>query len=63
MIRGYSKNNETWCVSVERNGRNILTISHNCVSGKTLGAEDEQRIRECARHLLAFVGESVEDKP
>lgn len=46
-----------WSVSVERDGENILTIESNCLSGRELSDEDEECIRNCARHLLSFVGE------
>lgn len=47
---------EHWSVAVNRNGENILTIESNCLSGKDLTLEDQETIRQCARHLLSFVG-------
>jgi hypothetical protein len=47
---------EHWSVAVNRNGENILTIESNCLSGKDLTLEDQETIRQCARHLVAFVG-------
>jgi hypothetical protein len=47
---------EHWAVSVDANGENILRIESNCVSGRELTSDDEQLIRNCAHHLLAFVG-------
>jgi hypothetical protein len=47
-----------WAVSVDRNGENILTIESRCLSGRYLSPEDEATIRDCARQLLAFVGDA-----
>lgn len=49
--------NNHWSVSVFRNGENVVTIESNCLSGRNLSAEDEATVRDCARHLLAFVGD------
>lgn len=47
-----------WAVSVSRNGENLVTIESNCLAGKPdFSAEDKQCIRDCARNLLAFIGE------
>ena len=48
---------EHWGVDVRVNGAQVLTIESNCVYGKQLTDDEEEVIREAARHLLAFVGE------
>lgn len=45
-----------WGVDVRINGKTVLTIESNCVSGRQLSFDDEETIRNCAEHLLAFVG-------
>ena len=45
-----------WAVTVWRNGDSILTMESNCLSGRDLSPDDEETIRDCGRHLLAFVG-------
>ena len=50
-----------WSVSVERAGKNIVTIESNCLSGRDLSAEDKETIRTSARNLLAFVGAPVDE--
>lgn len=47
-----------WAVSVSREGETILTIESNCLAGRDLSAEDQQCVRDCARHLLSFVGDN-----
>jgi hypothetical protein len=47
---------QSWAVSVERDGENIVTIASNCLGGRDLSAEDERVIRMAAEHLNAFVG-------
>jgi hypothetical protein len=47
---------EYWEVTVIRNGHLIAEISSNHVIGCELTAEDEACIRNCAEHLLSFVG-------
>jgi hypothetical protein len=47
---------QSWAVSVERDGENIVTISSNCLGGRDLSAEDERVIRMAAEHLNSFVG-------
>lgn len=54
---------EHWAVTVSRDGEAILTIETNCVSGRNLTEADEACIRDCARHLLAFVGTAREFPP
>lgn len=46
-----------WSVSVCSEGEQILCIETKMISGVELTEEHEELIRECARHLLAFVGE------
>jgi hypothetical protein len=51
------KPTQHWAVMVYRNGADILTIESNHLSGKPeFSDEDAQCIRDCARHLLAFIG-------
>jgi hypothetical protein len=53
-----------WAVMVHRNGEDILTIESNHLSGKPeFSPEDEQCIRDCAQHLLAFIGEPPAPDP
>jgi hypothetical protein len=47
-----------FAVSVVRDGECILTIESNCLAGKDLTQEDEQCIRDCAQHLLSFIGKA-----
>jgi hypothetical protein len=49
--------NESWAVTVERNGENIVTVSSNCLSGRDLQDGDERTIRTAAEHLLSFIGQ------
>lgn len=49
---------ESWAVTVERNGEQVVTIASNCLSGRDLSADDERIIETAARHLLAFLGHS-----
>ena len=45
-------------VEVTRNGYTLVTIESNCLSGKPeFTHDDAQYIRDCARHLLVFIGE------
>lgn len=46
-----------WAVSVFSDGETVLTIESNCVCGRDLSDDDKQLVRDCAQHLLAFVGE------
>ncbi len=54
---GVSVKAETWHVTVYVNGADILNLGHNHLSG----ADDIERftdaIRNCAHHLLAFIGD------
>ncbi len=52
------KKTQHWAVSVDRNGENVVTIESRCLSGRDLSPDDEQTIRDCARQLLAFVGDA-----
>lgn len=45
-----------WSVSVERNGKRIVTIESNFLSGRQISEEDERIIRLAAQHLNGFVG-------
>ena len=47
---------ETWAVTVERNGEQIVTLASNHLSGRDLSPEDERIIERCAEHLMAFIG-------
>jgi len=49
---------ESWAVSVERNGEQVVTLSNRGISGRDLSAADEHVIREAARHLLSFIGDA-----
>jgi hypothetical protein len=51
-----TKPRESWAVSVERNGENVVTIESNCLSGRDLSADDKRVIEVAARHLLSFLG-------
>ena len=46
-----------WAVTVYRDGEEVVTIEHACLSGRELSSEDEEAIRNAAYHLLAFIGE------
>lgn len=48
---------ETWAVSVDVNAETILTIGSNHLSGVNNIEDYRQTIINCAKHLLAFVGE------
>jgi hypothetical protein len=52
-----SETTQHWSVTVERNGENVVTIDSNCLSGREISPEDEKAIRNCAHHLLSFIGE------
>lgn len=47
---------QSWAVTVERNGEQVVTIASNNLSGRNLSAEDERVIEIAARHLLSFIG-------
>ncbi|MBR8360140.1 hypothetical protein KDW10_22665 [Burkholderia vietnamiensis] len=46
-----------WSVTVEVNGVGILTISDNCVSGIDNIADFDGIVRNCAQHLIGFIGQ------
>lgn len=45
-----------WAVSVEVDGKHILTIESNFLAGVENIAEHEGTIETAARHLLSFIG-------
>ena len=47
-----------WAVTVFRDGEEIVTIESNCLSGREITPEDEETIRNCAKHLLSFIGDT-----
>jgi len=47
---------DSWAVTVERNGEQVVTIASNMLAGRDLSPEDEDTIRLAAQHLLSFVG-------
>ena len=48
---------EGYSVTVSKLGEPILTIERTMLSGQPeFSKEDEAAIRECAEHLLAFIG-------
>ena len=62
MKRNYD-NEKHWSVSVTSEGKNLLIIETNSLSGKSnLTKEDEAVIRKAALHLLSFIGEKESDK-
>jgi hypothetical protein len=44
-----------WSVTVELDGEQVVTISHNCLAGHP--EPNEEAIRTAAHHLLAFIGD------
>lgn len=49
---------QSWAVTVERNGEQVVTLASNCLAGRDLTPEDEHVVRMAAEHLLSFVGAS-----
>jgi len=47
-----------WRVQVDVDGENVLSIETNCYGGVNNISEYGDVIRECASHLLAFIGDS-----
>jgi len=47
---------QSWAVTVERNGENVVTLSSNGQGGRSLSVEDERVIQMAADHLLGFLG-------
>lgn len=54
---------EGYAVQVLKWGKPILTIEHECLSGKELNEDEEQAVRECAEHLKSFAGEPASETP
>jgi hypothetical protein len=52
---------EYFSVTVSRNGERLVTIETTVLSGRELSDEDEDCIRNAARHLLGFVGNKIND--
>lgn len=57
MTPSHRPADEHWSVTVSRHGEKIVTIETNCLTGRELSLDDEETIRTCARHLLAFIGD------
>lgn len=53
----------TWEVIVSMNGESILTIGTNILTGAEMTPEYEAAVRGAARHLLAFLGDTVAAAP
>lgn len=49
-----------WCVRVTVFDDLVVSISERELCGRDLSEADEDLIRDCALHLLAFVGERKE---
>jgi len=54
---------ESWAVTVERNGENVVTLASNCHGGRDLSDEDERIVRLAADHLSAFIGQAAQPTP
>lgn len=50
---------EGYAVQVLKWGEPILTIEHECLSGRELSEDEESAVRESADHLLSFVGDGT----
>ena len=50
------KIHDHWRVEVSTSGDSIVAIEPGMLSGKELTQKDENTIRNCAEHLLSFVG-------
>lgn len=61
--RAEGETTQHWAVTVSRNGTDILTIESNCLSGRDLSPEDARIVRDCGRHLLAFIGDPATPSP
>lgn len=46
-----------WAVTVSINGDEVLTIGRDELAGIPNIDDYAKQVRECARHLLAFIGE------
>ncbi len=53
----------TWEVTVSMNGESIITIGTNILTGAEMTPEYEAAVRGAARHLLAFLGDTVAAAP
>lgn len=47
---------ECWSVAVNVGGEHVLSIGHNWLSGVDNIGDHRDTIRDCALHLLAFIG-------
>lgn len=47
---------QTWSVTVMATGEDVLTIGHNHLAGVENIDEYADVVRQCADHLLAFIG-------
>ena len=47
----------TWEVTVKVDNEKVITISDGHISGIDDVSDYEDEIRECAKHLLGFIGE------
>lgn len=52
-----------WAVTVNVNGEDVLTISHNHLAGVENIDDYADVVRECGRHLLSFIGNVQEPPP
>jgi len=50
-----------WSVTVSVDGEEVLTIEPDMLSGVPEIDAYEDVIRECARHLMAFIGKGPEE--
>jgi hypothetical protein len=48
---------QSWSVTVERNGEDVVTLSNTMQAGRDISDEDARVIRMAAEHLRSFVGE------
>lgn len=51
-----------WCVRVSVFDDLVVSISERELCGRDLSEADENLIRDCARHLLSFVGEAPKER-
>lgn len=49
-----------WSVTVERNGVRLLTIEKECVAGVENIGDFAPLVRDCAEHLLSFIGRDAQ---
>ena len=54
MRKGYA-------VTVSKYGEDILTIEHECLSGKELSDDESRAVWEAGEHLMSFVGDPDAD--